>query len=168
VFIGGFGYNFGSPCEESAVLDRIDRELIELLRSDARLSYRELGEQVCLSANTVAERVRRLVGERVLEGFGARVNLAALGLAVQAFIDIKMLPTTTAEHFEAVIQTIPGVVEAHLVTGNYDYLLRVACRDHADLMRLVEALRKEAGVQDTHSRVVLKPMQMNAPLPARR
>jgi Lrp/AsnC family leucine-responsive transcriptional regulator len=150
------------------VLDKIDREIIELLRGDARLSYRELGEQVCLSANTVAERVRRLVSERVLQGFGARVDFAALGLAVQAFIDVKMLPTTSAEHFEAVIQDIPGVIEANVVTGTYDYLLRVACRDHADLMRLVEALRREAGVQDTHSRVVLRHMAVRAPLPARR
>lgn len=150
------------------MLDRIDREIIELLRADGRLSYRELGEQVCLSANTVADRVRKLVAERVLEGFTARVSLSALELAVQAFIDVKMLPDTTAEHFEAVIQTIPGVVEANLVTGTYDYVLRVACRDHADLMRLVEALRKQAGVQDTHSRVVLKHLQLTAPLAARR
>ncbi|MFL6673467.1 MAG: Lrp/AsnC family transcriptional regulator [Massilia sp.] len=150
------------------MLDRIDREIIELLRADARLSYRELGEQVCLSANTVADRVRKLLADRVLEGFGARVNLSALELGVLAFIDIKMLPHTTAEQFEAVIQTIPGVVEASLVTGTYDYLLRVACRDHADLMRLVEALRKQAGVQDTHSRVVLKQMEVRAPLFARR
>jgi Lrp/AsnC family leucine-responsive transcriptional regulator len=156
--------NSRSPSEENPVLDRIDRAIIELLRVDARLSYRELGERVCLSANTVADRVRRLVAERVLEGFGARVNLAALDLGVQAFIDIKMLPATTAERFEAVIQTIPGVVEANLVTGNYDYLLRVACRDHTDLMRLVEALRGQAGVQDTHSRVVLKQMEVKAPL----
>ena len=150
------------------MLDKIDREIIELLRSDARLSYRELGERVCLSANTVADRVRRLVGERVLQGFGARVDFAALGLAVQAFIDVKMLPGTTAEHFEAVVQFIPGVIEANVVTGTYDYLLRVACRDHADLMRLVEALRREAGVQDTHSRVVLKHIALSTPLLARR
>jgi Lrp/AsnC family transcriptional regulator, leucine-responsive regulatory protein len=147
------------------VLDRIDRAIIELLRSDARLSYRELGDKVFLSANTVAERVRKLVAERVIEGFGARVNLDALDLGVQAFIDVKMLPATSAEHFEAVIQTIPGVLEANLVTGDYDYVLRVACQDHAGLMRLVEALRKDAGVQDTHSRVVLKQVEVVKPLP---
>jgi Lrp/AsnC family leucine-responsive transcriptional regulator len=150
------------------VLDRIDREIIELLRADGRISYRELGEQVCLSANTVADRVRKLVADRVVEGFTARVSLPALDLAVQAFIDVKMLPDTTAERFEAVIQAIPGVVEANLVTGSYDYVLRVACRDHADLMRLVEALRKQAGVQDTHSRVVLKQLVLAVPLVGRR
>jgi Lrp/AsnC family leucine-responsive transcriptional regulator len=149
------------------VLDRIDRAIIELLRRDARLSYRELGEQVFLSPNTVADRVRKLLADHVLDGFTARVNLGALDLDVQAFIDVKMLPSTSAEHFEAVIQTISGVLEANLVTGNYDYVLRVACHDHGDLMRIVEALRKQAGVQDTHSRVVLKQMEVVAPLAKR-
>jgi Lrp/AsnC family leucine-responsive transcriptional regulator len=149
------------------VLDRIDRAIIELLRRDARLSYRELGEQVFLSPNTVADRVRKLLAEHVIEGFSARVQMEALGYDVSAFIDVKLLPSTSAEHFEAVIQTIPGVMEAHLVTGNYDYVLCVACRDHADLMRLVEALRKQAGVQDTQSRVVLKRLQLNGALGGR-
>ena len=144
------------------MLDRIDRVIIELLRGDARLSYRELGEQVGLSANTVAERVRRLLERGVLYGFTARVNFDAIDLGVQAYIDIKMLPDTTAERFEAVVRTIPGVIEANLVTGTYDYLLRVACHDHADLMRLVEALRKQAGVQETLSRVVLKQIDVDA------
>lgn len=145
-------------------MDKIDRDIIDLLRQDARLSYRELGERVCLSANTVAERVRRLIADKVLEGFSARVNLDALDLSVQALIDVKMLPGTTAAHFEAVIQTIPGVVEAMLLTGSYDYVLRVACRDHSELMRVIEALRSRAGVQDTHSRVILRQIESTAPL----
>jgi Lrp/AsnC family leucine-responsive transcriptional regulator len=149
------------------VLDRIDRAIIELLRRDARLSYRELGEQVFLSPNTVADRVRKLLAEHVIEGFSARVQMEALGYDVSAFIDVKLLPSTSAEHFEAVIETIAGVMEAHLVTGNYDYVLCVACHDHADLMRLVEALRKQAGVQDTQSRVVLKRLQLNGALGGR-
>jgi Lrp/AsnC family leucine-responsive transcriptional regulator len=163
VIFGAFAWNLRSLFGESEVLDRIDRAIIDLLRSDARLSYRELGDKVFLSANTVAERVRKLVAEHVIDGFTARVNLDAVDLTVQAF-DIKMLPTTSAEHFEAVIRTIPGVLEASLVTGSYDYVLRVACHDHAGLMRLVEALRKDAGVQETHSRVVLKHMQVVGPL----
>ena len=146
------------------MLDKTDRQIIDLLRADARLSYRELGEQVCLSPNTVADRVRRLVADQVLLGFSARVNLAALDRGVQALIDVKMLPGTTAEQFEAVIQTIPGVVEAMLLTGSYDYALKVACRDHADLMRLIEALRARAGVQETHSRVILRGRDISAPL----
>ncbi len=145
-------------------MDKIDRVIINLLRADARLSYRELGERVFLSANTVAERVRRLVQDKVLQGFGARVDLAALGLPLQALVDVKMSRDTTAAQFEAAIATIPGILEATLMTGSYDYMLRVACRDQADFVRLVETLRDRAGVQDTTSRVILRQVEVHSPL----
>lgn len=138
------------------MLDKIDREIVDLLYKDARLSFRELGERVFLSANTVAERVRRLQQNQVLLGFHAEVNLQALGLPLQALIEVKMAHGTSAQDFEAAIQSIPGILEASLMTGSYDYMLRVACIDQLDLMRLIEALRQRAGVQDTHSRVILQ------------
>lgn len=137
-------------------MDKIDRDIIDLLRQDARLSYRELGERVHLSANAVAERVRRLQAGGTLRGFHASVDPAALGLSLEALIDVKMRPGISAEHFEAVIQTIPGIVEATLLTGSFDYMLRTACADQQDLVRLIEALRERAGVQETYSRLILR------------
>ncbi len=148
-------------------MDKIDRVIVDLLRRDARLSYRELGEQVFLSANTVAERVRKLLHEQVLRGFHAEVDLTALGLPLQALVDVKMSRDTSAARFEEAIAAIPGVMEASLVTGSYDYMLRVACRDQADLVRLIEALRSEAGVKDTTSRVILRHMDVQRRAPAR-
>jgi len=69
---------------------------------------------------------------------------------------------TSAARFEEAIAAIPGIQEATLMTGSYDYMLRVACRDQADLVRLVEALRERAGVQDTTSRVILRQVDMHA------
>ncbi len=145
-------------------MDKIDRAIINLLRNDARLSYRELGERVFLSANTVAERVRRLLEDRVLQGFGARVDLAALGLPLQALIDVKLARETSAAQFEEVILTIPGILEATLMTGPYDYMLRIACRGQEDFVRLVEALRSQAGVQDTTSRVIMRQVEVQSQL----
>lgn len=143
------------------MLDRIDRELIELLRKDARLSYRELGERVFLSANSVAERVRRLIADHVLIGFSARVNLEALQLKIQALVDVKLGPSTSVSQFESVVVTMESVMEALLTTGNYDYTLRVACADQAALVQLIEALRDTAGVTNTHSRIILRQTEMN-------
>lgn len=145
-------------------MDKIDRQIVELLKNDARLSFRELGERVFLSANTVADRVRRLINDKVLLGFHAEVDLAALELPLQALIDIKLLHATSAEQFEAAIASIPGIIEATLMTGAHDYMLRVACFDQADLVRLIEALRARAGVQDTYSRVILRRIPVAAPL----
>ncbi|MFC4158664.1 Lrp/AsnC family transcriptional regulator [Chitinimonas lacunae] len=138
------------------MLDKIDRDILNLLRLEGRLSYRELGEKVHLSANAVAERVRRLQADGSLRGFHADVDPAALGLRLEALIDVKMRPGTSAEHFEAVIRTIPGIVEASLLTGSFDYMLRTACTDQQDLVRLIEALRERAGVQETYSRLILR------------
>ncbi len=146
------------------MLDKIDRDIIGFLRNNARLSYKELGELVFLSPNAVAERVKKLVDCKVLQGFEARVNLAALDLAVHALIDVKLKPDMPALDFEGILQTVPGVVEAYLQTGPFDYLLRVACRDQEDLMRLIEALRARGGVQDTQSRFILRHVQPHAPL----
>ncbi len=145
--------------EEKSVLDKFDRDIIELLQSNGRLSFRELGDQVFLSANTVADRVRKLVADGAIHGFTARVNLHALNLSVQAIIDIKMLPQTSAREFESALRTLPGVVEALLLTGAFDYQLRVACQDQTSLVRLIESLRA-IGVQDTHSRVILSEVIM--------
>ncbi|MBY0572786.1 MAG: Lrp/AsnC family transcriptional regulator, partial [Undibacterium sp.] len=138
------------------MLDKIDREIIALLQADARLSYRDLGEYVFLSANTVADRVRRLLNENVLQGFHASVNLEALGCRVHALIDVKLKSDTSADYFESAISAMPGVLEASLLTGSYDYLLKVACAEHADLVHLIENLRATAGAQETHSRVILR------------
>lgn len=145
-------------------MDKIDRHIIELLKNNARLTYRELGERVFLSANTVADRVRRLIEDKVLLGFHADVDLAAMELPLQALIDIKLLQSTSAGQFEAAIDKIPGIIEASLMTGTHDYMLRVACVDQADLVRLIEALRDHAGVQDTFSRLILRRIQVGAPL----
>lgn len=123
---------------------------------------RELGEKVFLSANSVAERVRRLVQNQVLKGFSAKVDLAAPGLPLQALVDVKMARETSAARFEEAIAAIPGIQEATLMTGSYDYMLRVACHDQADLVRLMEALRERAGVQDTTSRVILRQVDVHA------
>jgi Lrp/AsnC family leucine-responsive transcriptional regulator len=142
--------------DKTSTLDKIDRQIIDLLRTDARMSYRELGERVFLSANTVAERVRRLVESRVLLGFHAQVDLAALDLSLQALMEVKLSPDTPAAHFERAIGQIAGVMSAWLTTGSCDYTLHVACRDQADLVRVIETLRSQAGVQDTISRVILR------------
>jgi Lrp/AsnC family leucine-responsive transcriptional regulator len=145
-------------------MDKTDRRILELLQKQARMSYRELGEQVHLSANTVAERVRRLVDSGVITGFHAQLDTAALGLGVQALVEVKLKPETTAAFFEAALQDITGVVEAVLVTGGHDYQLRVVCRDQADLVRIVEALRTHAGVSNTHSSLVLSHMVFGMPV----
>lgn len=141
-------------------MDKIDRAIVSLLQRDGRLSFREIGESVQLSANAVAERVRRLQTSGVIRHIRAEVNPAALGRTLEAQIDIKLQSGTSAESFEKAIRGLPQVVTAMLVTGSFDYVVRVACLDRDDLVRFTESLRATAGVQETYSRVILREVRV--------
>jgi Lrp/AsnC family leucine-responsive transcriptional regulator len=146
-------------------MDQIDRRIIEMLRADGRMSFRDLADKVGLGANTVADRVRRLTESGVIEGFEARVDLAALGLGVEAIIDVKLRPGVAAPQFEAAVMNIAGIIELTLMTGAFDYMVRVACRDQTHLMQIIEQLRASSGAQDTQSRVILRSTRGRSALP---
>lgn len=143
-------------------MDKIDKAIIRILMRDGRISYRDLGERVCLSANAAAERVKALVASRVIHRFGAKVDLAAFGLPLQAFVDVKLSSDTGIVRFEEELQAVPGIIGATLVTGSHDYMLRVACKDQQDFVRVMETLRAMKHVKDTQSRMVLKNIELVA------
>src|ERR1700736_4446684 len=136
-------------------MDEIDRAIIGTLRDDARISFRELGEAVGLSANAVAERVRRLVKAGTIRRFRAEIDPAAGGARVAAVVDLRLPAATPADGFEAALRALPGVVSASLTTGNFDYTLRVAVADEPALVALIETLRAR-GASETHSRIILQ------------
>ncbi|MFY9985139.1 MAG: Lrp/AsnC family transcriptional regulator [Chthoniobacterales bacterium] len=136
------------------MIDEIDRKIIRSLVSDGRISFRDLGERIHLSPNATAERVRRMQSSGVIGGFGAVVNWPHLGYAVEAYIDVRLQPGRSAQNFETEVAKIPGIVSAAIVTGDFDFRVRVACRDQSDLVRVIETLRARAGVQWTNSAVI--------------
>jgi Lrp/AsnC family leucine-responsive transcriptional regulator len=137
-------------------MDKLDRELLRLLGNDGRLSYKDLGAAVKLSANAAAERVRRLFASSAIRAIRADISSAALGRPLEAQIDVKLRPDTTAASFEKALRGLPQVVDAMLMTGSFDYGVRVACIDQDDLVKITETLREKAGVQETYSRLILR------------
>jgi Lrp/AsnC family leucine-responsive transcriptional regulator len=135
-------------------MDQIDREILSALERDARVSYKDLADQVSLSANAVAERVRRLQERGIIKRFTAEVDPAALGLTLRALIEVKMESGTTAQQFEARAAATPGVIRAFVTTGRYDWVLEVIARDQEDLQRIIEALRAGGLTRDTYSRII--------------
>jgi Lrp/AsnC family leucine-responsive transcriptional regulator len=87
------------------------------------------------------------------------VNPALLGLNLEAYIDVKLQAGTSAQDFEAAVAKMPGVVSLAILTGSFDVRLRVACKDQADLMCLIEALRTRAGAQETNSTVICREIE---------
>lgn len=135
-------------------LDRTDQELITELVHQARLTYQELARAVHLSANSTAERVRRLVRDGVISGFHAELDLAAIGRTLGALTDVKLKDEVDRTDFERDLVHLPQVLDAIHTTGEYDYQLRVASTGTEDLETVVDALRR-MGAREVHSRIIL-------------
>ncbi len=137
-------------------MDDVDREILGELTRNARISFRDLGAAVGLSANAAADRVRRLRDTGVITGFTATVDQGAAGRGLIAYIDVRMAAAMTNDRFEQEVSRLEAVMEAVHLTGRFDYLLRVACRDTLELDQLLRHLKRETGVSDTETRIVLR------------
>lgn len=148
----------------STVIDDVDFQILSHLTANGRQSFADLGKQVGLSAHGAADRVRRLQREGVITGFSATVELASVGRSVDALIDVRLLPSTSSEAFEAFALQLPAVREIAFVTGRFDYYVRVACVGADDLDRTVRAIRQDGGAAQTETRMVLRATRKpNAP-----
>ncbi|WP_303764347.1 Lrp/AsnC family transcriptional regulator [Sphingobium yanoikuyae] len=112
-------------------MDRFDIALLEALQSDSRRSMNELGEQIGLSSSACHRRIRALEDAGMIEGYAARLDPAALGLTLQAFVEISLTSQSreAMERFETAVARFPEILECHLMAGQADYLLRVAAAD---------------------------------------
>ncbi len=139
-------------------LDRINLRLLAELQRDGRVTNQALAERVGLSPSACLDRVRRLQEEGVIEGFGARIDLEHVcqSVTIIATITLHDHRKKHMERFEAEVKSLAEVVECHQVSGVFDYMLNVVCRDmrHYQTVsdRLIEA---GAGVIELCSHVVM-------------
>jgi Lrp/AsnC family leucine-responsive transcriptional regulator len=141
-------------------VDDIDRQLLEALIDDGRLSYQQLATRVHLSSNSTADRVRRLRQSGVLEGVHAELNLAALGRTLHSLTDIKLKETVDRHDFEHNLNGVPQVQSAIHTTGELDYQLWIVSRNTDELQSVVDTLR-QLGARDVQSRIVLGEIKYN-------
>jgi Lrp/AsnC family leucine-responsive transcriptional regulator len=124
---------------DSDDLDAIDRRILAALSADARLSMAALAQKAGLSKSPTQARVKRLERIGAIRGYGARLDHARLGLGHVAFVQVKLSDTRSAalEAFNTAVQAVPGIVEAHMIAGAFDYLLKVRTKDIAAYRRLL-------------------------------
>ncbi|HKH18035.1 MAG TPA: Lrp/AsnC family transcriptional regulator [Solirubrobacteraceae bacterium] len=137
-------------------MDQTDSEILRLLRADGRISWRDLGAAVGLSANAAADRVRRLRQAGVITGFVALVDPAAGGRHLAALVGVTLAPGTDSDEFATAAARLDSVTEVLHLTGAPDYQLRVACRDTAELDALLRILRLRLGAADTETTIILR------------
>lgn len=143
-------------------MDKIDRKILFELQRNARASLQEIGQAVGLSPSPCWARIKRMQEDGVIEGYTVRINPQSLGLndTVLLMVTLNSHSDNTLEKFGEQLATIPEVVEAHLVSGTYDYLLRVMVKDTRDYERLLrEKLYKIKGIQHSQSMFVLRTLK---------
>jgi Lrp/AsnC family leucine-responsive transcriptional regulator len=108
-------------------LDHIDHKILRHLQENARITNAELAERVGLSPTPCLRRLRRLEADNIIKGYHTEVNREALGVNVTVIILVKLEreDDKTLREFEAAIKKRPEVMECYLVTGKFDYFIRV-------------------------------------------
>jgi DNA-binding Lrp family transcriptional regulator len=151
-------HNYGCPDPGGLTavtsIDALDADLIAALSEDPRMGPTELSQRLRVSRNTVHARLTRLASARILDGFSARVHLPALGLAVEAFVDVELAQGALQAVIDSVAE-IPNVLEVNATTGRGDLVVRVTARTHEELQALLQDILAIDGLMRTTTRVVL-------------
>lgn len=149
---------------EEAQMDRIDQKILAELEVDGRLSFAELSDRVGLSKSPCWSRVRELEASAAIQGFGAQINPAAIGLAVQCYAYVRIRLDAHAAFEEAAVAH-PAIIECHTTAGDSDYLVRIYARsiEHLDEL-LRHELSKLPGVHRLSTSICLKTIKSRAPL----
>jgi len=149
-------------------LDRIDRNLLRLLQRDSMRSVQELGEQVGLSASACHRRVKALEADGLISGYHAVLSAQRLGFSMTFFIEVSLVGQSepTLDAFEAAVREVPEILECQLMAGQFDYLLRITCRDHEDFERVHRRLlARLPGVARIHSNMSIRTIKQESGLP---
>jgi Lrp/AsnC family transcriptional regulator, leucine-responsive regulatory protein len=149
-------------------LDAIDRRILERLQHDGRLSNADLAEQVGLSSSPCWRRVKALEEAGVIKGYAAQVDAKSVGLSVNVFMSVSLSTQVekALKDFERAAAERPEVMECYLMTGDSDYLIRVAVADIAALERFIlEQLTPIPGIEKIRSSFALKQVRYKTALP---
>ncbi|MCM3503001.1 Lrp/AsnC family transcriptional regulator [Microbacterium sp. P26] len=151
-----------------AALDGIDKRILHELQQNGRLTNQELADRVGLSPSPCLRRVRHLEQQGVIEGYRAVVAPKVVGLSITAFVRLRLATHegATVDAVEQRLRAIPHIVEAHLLAGDWDYLVRIVTPSFAEYERLLRehlrAIPSLASIDTTFAFAETKPL---SPLP---
>ena len=141
------------------MIDEFDLRIIHHLTLDGRMSINQLSERISLSQTPVTRRVKKLEDHKVITGYTALVDETRLGFGFSVFVSVRLEKQIDDKlaRFEQRISTMPEVVDCWLMTGNYDYLLRVVTRNIEDFEKfLLGELTRTEGVASIESSIPLR------------
>lgn len=146
------------------MIDETDKEILNIIQHDGRISNAEIARQVGLAPSAVLERVRKLEERKVIRGYNALIDPKQVGYGLTAFISVRT--SECSYDTDDLIAKIPEVLEVHDVAGEDSYLLKVVAADPEDLSRLLkEKIKAVPTVVNTRTIVVLQTVKETTMLP---
>ncbi len=143
-------------------LDKFDLAILRELQRDARASLGDISAAVGLSTTPCWNRIKRMETEGVILGYTVRIDPSALGFSETVIVQVTLESHSdeTIYAFGRMLEEIPEVLEATLISGDYDYLIRIAVRDTRDYERLLrEKLYRIRGIRHSKSSFVLRTLK---------
>ena len=152
----------------SVALDGFDLKLLAVLQENAALTNQDIGQRISLSASQVSRRRQRLEQEAVIRRYRADLSPDALGLTVTAFVGVTLGAHSreNARKFRLMVTAMPEVQEAHTLTGDVDYMLKVVVKDLKALSRIInDELLPHEAVQNVRSSIAMETLKDDNLLP---
>jgi Lrp/AsnC family leucine-responsive transcriptional regulator len=139
-------------------LDRVDRQILDLLRADGRMSHSAIAKAVGLSGPAVHDRIRKLEQRGVISGYTCVLDPEVLGLYHVAFVMVTLSEGNEFAGDDPIVARIceePDVLEFHRIAGEDCYLVKVRTRTNRELEKLLRRIRSIRGVARTRTTIVL-------------
>jgi Lrp/AsnC family leucine-responsive transcriptional regulator len=147
------------------MIDDRDREILKILQQNARTSNAEISRQLGMAPSAILERIRRLEASGVIQGYEARIDPAALGYHLTAFIFVGSNDVTGELKTAERLAEIPEVQEVHHIAGEDCYLLKVRAPDARSLGRMLRERMAAIGPLRTRTTIVLETVRESGQLP---
>jgi Lrp/AsnC family leucine-responsive transcriptional regulator len=148
------------------MIDAVDREILNILQQNARVSNAEIARQVRMAPSAVLERIRKLEARGVIKGYEARIDPEALGLNLLAYIFVRTNDFGDALHTSDVLARLEEVQEVHHIAGEDCFLVKARTRDARSLGRLLrDRFAAGGGILSTRTTIVLETLHESASLP---
>lgn len=147
-------------------IDNLDRQILEILSTNARTPYTEIAEKLIVSAGTIHVRMKKMESAGVVKGTEIVVDLAKLGFDLTTFIGVFLDKGAVYQDVIKQLNAIEEIVEAYYTTGGYSIFLKVVCRNTENLrMVLNEKIQRVEGIQRTETMISLEQsIRRKAPL----
>ena len=149
-------------------LDQIERKILRLIQADASLTTAQVAERVGLSPSPCWRRIDRMEREGIIKHRAAIVDRRKVGLNAQIFAQVKLSAHGRAnlDEFSTAIREMPEVLEAYVLMGSMDFMLRIVAKDIEAYERLFfDRLSKLPGIQEINSTVALSEIKFTTELP---